>query len=63
MAYSYLPVRRPEDGPSVQCEVAPFVRGHTTFAAPLPKALPPPSTGEWGVENLIYFAGLPCRTT
>ncbi len=59
MAYWHLPISASEDGPSVQCEVAPFVRGHTTFAAPLPKAVPPPSTGEWSVANLIYFAGLP----
>jgi hypothetical protein len=59
MAYWYLPIAAAEDGPSVQCEVAPFVRGQTMFAAPLPKAVPPPSTGEWSVANLIYFAGLP----
>ena len=59
MAYWHLPITAAENGPSVQCEVSTFKRGNTTFAAPLPQALPPPSTGEWSVASLIYLAGLP----
>jgi hypothetical protein len=59
MAYWHLPIQASENGPSVQCEVWPYMRGALMFAAPLPKAVPPPSTGEWSVGNLIYFAGLP----
>jgi hypothetical protein len=63
MAYWHLPIKAATDGVAIQCEVAPFDRDlngeKQTFAAPLPMAEEPPPTGEWSVQHLLYFAGLP----
>jgi hypothetical protein len=60
MNFWRLSIRGQKSGVSVRFEVYTFTRHGQLLAKPVPSPEPPPDhDGKWGLEHLIYVAGLP----
>jgi hypothetical protein len=59
MSFWRLFVPAAEAGVSVRCEVFSIMKEGARFALPVPVPKPPPKTGAWTLNTLVYMAGLP----